>query len=139
MAAKTSPSRTPRGLGGLSIQDIHRELAKRERFVASLERKRGTLQRRIDDIDAKIAAYGGPSGRSRARGGVRSRSRNEMNLVDALAATLQGKTMSVTDAAEAVQKAGYQTTSPNFRTMVNAALLNKKRFKRVQRGQYTSV
>ena len=62
-----------------------------------------------------------------------------MNLVEALSATLQGKTMSVTDAAEAVQRAGYQTTSPNFRTMVNAALLNKKKFKRVQRGQYTSV
>ena len=139
MAAKTSSARTPRGLSGMSIHEIHRELARRERFVASLERKRAALLQKIEDIDAQIAANGGPSRRGRGGGTGRTRSRNEMNLVDALAATLQGKTMSVTDAAEAVQKAGYQTTSPNFRTMVNAALLNKKRFKRVQRGQYTSV
>jgi hypothetical protein len=122
----------------MSIHDIHRELAKRERFVASLERKRASLLQKIEDIDAQIAANGGSSKRGRGGPG-RTRSRNEMNLVEALSATLQGKTMSVTDAAEAVQRAGYQTTSPNFRTMVNAALLNKKKFKRVQRGQYTSV
>jgi len=39
-----------------------------------------------------------------------------MNLTDSLAAALKGKTMSVGDAAEAVQQAGYRTNSNNFRT-----------------------
>jgi hypothetical protein len=50
---------------------------------------------------------------------------------------LKGKKMTVVNAAEAVRRAGYQTTSPNFRVMVNATLLNKKLFKRVERGVYT--
>ena len=47
--------------------------------------------------------------------------------------------MSIADAGEAVRKAGYNTNSKHFRTMVNIALLNKQKFKRVERGQYTAV
>ncbi len=63
-----------------------------------------------------------------------------------MAATLKGKTLSVTELAEAVQKEHpgklmayncYKTTSPNFRTIVNQALLKDDRFKRVSRGMYT--
>jgi hypothetical protein len=57
--------------------------------------------------------------------------------VDALERALTGKTMSVTDVAEAVQKAGYRTNSSHFRTQVNIALSKDPRFKRVGRGQYT--
>lgn len=46
--------------------------------------------------------------------------------------------MDVTSIAEQVQKAGYQTSSPNFRTIVNQALISSGRFKRVARGQYTA-
>ncbi len=45
---------------------------------------------------------------------------------------------SVTDAAEAVQKAGYRTNSSNFRTQVNLALIKGGKFKRVGRGLYTA-
>ena len=46
--------------------------------------------------------------------------------------------MGVAEMAEAVQKAGYATKSPNFRTIVNAAVLREKKlFRRVGRGQYT--
>jgi hypothetical protein len=60
-----------------------------------------------------------------------------MNLTDSLAAALKGKTVSVGDAAEAVQQAGYRTNSSNFRTQVNIALI-KGPFKRVGRGEYTA-
>jgi hypothetical protein len=63
---------------------------------------------------------------------------DEMNLVAALAKVLDGKTMSVTDVSEAVQKAGYKTTSPSFRTIVNQTLINSGKFKRIERGQYTA-
>jgi hypothetical protein len=121
-----------------SGSDIRREIARRERFVATLERRKNKLLRRVAALDAQITANGGSNGHARWSGG-RTRARNEVNLIDALAETLKGKTMSVTEVAEAVQKNGYKTTSPNFRTMVNAALLNKKRFKRIERGRYTAA
>lgn len=136
MPAATVPTR--RSLSRMTLTDIRRELARRQRYVATLERRRQRLLDRIAEIDEQIRANGGSNGLGRSLG-KRSRARNEVSLIDALAQTLKGKTMSVTEAAEAVQRDGYKTTSPNFRTMVNAALLNKKRFKRVARGQYTAV
>jgi hypothetical protein len=46
--------------------------------------------------------------------------------------------MSVTQATQKVQDAGYKTTAANFRTIVNQTLIRDNRFKRVSRGQYTS-
>ena len=75
----------------------------------------------------------------RPRGtGRRGRGRNAANLVDSLASVIAGKTLSVSELADAVQTAGYKTSSANFRTIVNQALLaNPKTFKKVARGQYT--
>lgn len=123
-------------LRGLSINEIHQELARRQKKLRALERRRATLVRRIDALDEQIAAHGGSAGSTRGMG---SRARNDQSLGEALAGVLKGKTMSVTDAARAVVESGYRTNSPNFRTMVNAALLNKKVFKRVERGQYTAA
>ncbi|MEO1129607.1 MAG: hypothetical protein AAFX05_07870 [Planctomycetota bacterium] len=75
---------------------------------------------------------GGPSR------GSRKRPRNEQNLADALVDVLKHKTLGVTEAAAVVEEAGYQTTTPNSRTIVNQTLLKDKRFKRVARGQYTA-
>jgi hypothetical protein len=81
---------------------------------------------------------GRPPGRPAKPVGGR-RHRNEMNLVDALANSLKGKTLSVSEVSEEVQRSGYKTTSPNFRTIVNQALLsNPKVFRKVARGQYTA-
>jgi hypothetical protein len=61
-------------------------------------------------------------------------------LVDALANVLDGKTMSVTESADAVLASGYVTTSPNFRTIVNQTFIkNRSRFKKVSRGRYTAA
>jgi hypothetical protein len=73
------------------------------------------------------------AGTRRGRGG------NESSLVASLHSLLRGKTMGVAEMSDAVKKAGYKTSSPNFRTIVNAALItNPGKFKRVARGQYTS-
>jgi hypothetical protein len=132
-------------LSGLSLAEINRELRRRQRTVGTLERRRAALLKKVAALDAEIMANGGAAGGrgawSRAGGGVRTRPKNEVQLLDALKAALKGKTMSVTEAAEAVQKAGYQTSSVNFRTIVNQTLINnlKKGFKRVGRGQYTAT
>ena len=86
---------------------------------------------------------GRPPGSGAKRGPGRppgsGRGRNAMSLVESLAATLRGKTMGVSEVSDAVQQAGYKTTSPNFRTIVNQALIgNPKRFRKVARGQYTA-
>lgn len=119
-------------LTDMSITELQSEIRRREKAARSLQRRRQKLLQQLADIDAEIAAHGAMIG-----GGGR-RARNDSNLPDALVQTLTGKTMSVTEAAEAVQKAGYITTSPNFRTIVNQALIRDKRFKRVGRGQYTA-
>src|SRR5262245_18985305 len=104
----------PRSLAGLSISDLQREIRLRQRSATKLMRARNRLARKLAALDAQIAASGG--GRGGVGMGARTRARNKENLVEALAGVLRGKTLSVTDAAEAVQRAGYRTTSPNFRT-----------------------
>ncbi len=137
MAKKTAPRKqkpkTP--VNTMSIGELQAELQRRERGIRKLERRREKLLDELAKVDSELGAVGalGASGR------IRRRPRNEMNLVDSLAKVLDGKTMSVTEVTQAVQKAGYITTAANFRTIVNQALIReKKKFKKVARGQYTA-
>lgn len=124
-------------LAGVSMSDLQSEIRRRERKLSTLKRKRDRLASQLRDIDEEIIREGGAIS---AMGGTsaRKRPRNDQNLADALASLLSKKTLSVTAAAAEVQQAGYRTTSPNFRTIVNQTLLKDKRFKRVGRGLYTS-
>ncbi len=123
-------------LGGLSVSELRRELARRERRVGNMLRKRERLLAKVRALDAQIAEHGGSI---RAGGlAIRRRPKNDMNLVEALTKVLTNKVMSVTDVSQAVQEFGYKTTSPSFRTIVNQTLINSGKFKRVERGQYTA-
>lgn len=137
MARKSG--RAARGLGGLSIADLQRELARRQRLAGTLTRRRTRLLKHVAELDGQLAHLGVTDGggaiRS-ARSGPK-RARNDLTLAEALAKVLDGKTMSVTEAAEEVQRKGYWTTSPSFRLIVNQALLKGPAFKRVGRGRYT--
>ena len=125
-------------LSGLSVHDLQRELRKRQRRVGTLARRRDRFAAKVDSLNSEIAALGGlVVGRNGMVSG-RKRPKNEMSLVEALSKVLHGKTMGVTEVAQAVQKIGYVTTSPSFRTIVNQTLINNSnKFKRVERGQYT--
>lgn len=130
-------------------------------MVDQMRRRRDELIIEIESINNELSAFGESSARSggaswknRAgrrgpgrppgsgagkRRGRRPGRRNASSLVESLRGVLSGKTMSVSEVAEQVQKAGYKTTSPNFRTIVNQALLaNKNTFRKVSRGQYTA-
>ena len=125
-------------LSRLSYDDLQRELRRRSKSVFKLERKRDQLAVKLDALEQQIRMMGGGGGGGRVRGGGGgSRPRNEMTLTETLSKVLNGKTMRVTDVANAVQKAGYKTNSSNFRTQVNIAL-SKGPFKRVGRGEYTA-
>jgi hypothetical protein len=135
-----------RVLSKVSTNDLHTELMRRVKQRESLLRKRERVAAQLAEIDGELESFGVDTGaltrgrgRGRVPGGGRKRPRNEMNLVDALEKTLKGKQLGVTELAELVQKHGYKTTSPNFRTIVNQALINNTdRFKRVSRGLYTT-
>lgn len=138
--------RARRGLAGITVADLEAELTRRQRSLGKLESKYAKMSRELEALGAEIESIGGSiagaraagrGARGRGPGGGRRRAKNAMTLVDALAGVLKGQTMSVTEVAEAVQKAGYVTTSPSFRTIVNQTLINSGKFKRVGRGQYT--
>ena len=155
--------RAGRGLAKVTVAALQAELNRR---LESLQAKRDAVAAELEELETELAAYGGaPAPRRRARVGRPpkrrvgrpaktkkrvgrparkkraggKRPRNKLNLVDSLAKLLKNRTMSVTDMSEAVQKAGYKTSSPNFRTIVNQTLINNpKIFSRVARGQYTA-
>jgi antirestriction protein ArdC len=122
-------------LNTVSVEELQAELARRNRKVSSLERKRERLRQQLAEVEAELSAHGALS----ASGGIRKRPKNELSLVETLQKVLKGKTMSVTDAAQAARDAGYMTTAANFRTIVNQTLIREnKLFKKVSRGQYTA-
>lgn len=137
-----------RSLSNVSTGELQSELRRRVKERDKLLKKRDKLIDQIEAIDRdldqmgieliEVGAGGGKRGGAR-RGGTGKRPRNEMSLVDSLHSVLKGKQMGVSELADAVQSAGYKTTSPNFRTIVNQALIsNTDRFKRVERGLYTT-
>jgi hypothetical protein len=130
------------GLLAVSTSALEAELARRASEIGRLQKDRANAQARLDEIDERLGVLGSAGGtgatRRRRGGGGGRRPRNEMNLADSLASVLRGRKLSVTDLTEEVQKAGYRTSSPNFRTIVNQTLIkDPKRFKRVSRGVYT--
>lgn len=140
------------GLAGLSTSEIQRELGRRADRAKSLVAERNRLLKRIAKLDADIRSTGVNAGAARvgrsarasagltARGTPRKRAVNATGLAEALHKTLKDKTMGVTEVAKAVVANGYKTTAENFRTIVNQCLTkHRKLFKKVSRGQYTSI
>jgi len=146
-AAGSSGSRGP-SLRSASITELSREMQRRARELDKLEKRRQKAIAEVDQLDAEInelrkvlghsASAGGGRRASGRKGGTGKRPRNERKLPDVLQEVLSGKTMGVSEAAEAAKKAGYQSSSENFKNIVNQALITDKRFKRVGRGQYTA-
>jgi hypothetical protein len=141
MAKKKKRSSRGGGLATVPVVQLQAELSRRERRIKALVKRYERMAKSATALRGEIEALGGTvngAGRSFAVAGVRRRPRNEMNLVEALQKLLNNKTMSVTEAAEKVQEAGYKTSSSTFRTIVNQTLINSGKFKRVGRGQYTA-
>jgi len=125
--------------GAMTTAELRAELRRRDSSLRKLENRREKLARQLVEVEGEIRSMGGTADiGTTARGMVRRRPRNDMNLADSLVKMLTGKTMSVTEAAEKVVEAGYRTTAANFRTIVNQTLIRDKRFKKISRGQYTS-
>jgi len=146
LAKKSNRKTTKKARGGgqlnaVSTADLAREIRRRERQYEKLAAKREALLSQVANLDTELATLGSllGNGYSAALPSGRKRPKNDQNLTESLAQLLDGVTMSVTEAAEAVQQAGYKTTAANFRTIVNQTLLRETgTFKKVARGQYTA-
>lgn len=151
-------------LATMSTADLRAELERRRSAAQSLVARRDQLAAEMAEVESELSALGlagevrdsgmpmkkrrgrPPGSKNKPKTGAKrgakpgsKRPQNEMSLVDALHSVLKGKTLSIGDACDAVQAAGYRTTSPNFRTIVNQALIsNDDKFAKVSRGMYTA-
>ena len=127
----------------MTIAELRRTLAARERQVARLLARRGKLAKRLAAVDRDIEALGGkvpkatrPKGRV-AKRGARRLPRNVKPLPeyikDVLAKSKAG--MRVKDVEAAVKAAGYKTSSKHFYGSV-AVVLREGPFVKVSRGVY---
>lgn len=128
--------RGDRDLSQVSATELQAELARRQRRVRTLVRRRDRLLEAAKALGDEITALGGTAAVSPAGPALASGRRNEVNLVEALKNALGNKAMTVPEAAEAVLKSGYRTTSQSFRQIVNVTLIRNKEFERVSRGRY---
>ena len=124
-----------RDLSEIPAARLQAELARRQRRVRALLRRRDRLLESARALGAEVAALGG-SIAGPARGLVTGPPRNEVNLVQALKVTMGDRTLGVSEAADAVLKGGYHTTPPLFRQIVNSTLIRSNHFERVGRGRY---
>lgn len=131
----------PSFLASISSARLEAEIRLRERVLAPLLRRRAKVAAKLAALDRRLAALGGRAGPARRAGAAGPRGRRAKNaktLAETLVSVLRGKTLSVSEAAAAVKRAGYRTNSRHFRTQVNIALFKDRRFKRVSRGKYTA-
>ena len=121
-----------RNLSNLSLDQLKKEIQRRQRRIPALDRKREKLLEQLEAVDKDIATLSGMTG-----GSIRKRPRNKMPLGDSLVKVLsKTKAKRVADIVVAVQKAGYKTSAKNFSTIVNQTLIKDKRFKKSGRGHY---
>ncbi len=149
--ARRSAARGTGALASMSTEAIAAELARRQNAAPALRDREAELMAELDDIRSQLAGLDVAPARGRRRGGGRGpgwpaggstgrkRPRNDANLETYLARVLKGKTMGVTEVANAVKRAGYKTTSPNFRTIVNQTLIRSDKIKKLARGKYTAA
>lgn len=100
-----------------------------------LARLRTTQLKHLNGIEARIALI---SGNGSVTGVGRGRPRNGSNLADALHQILSkaARPLTIRGISDRVQAGGYQSTSANFRGLVNLTLTKDKRFTRTGSGVY---
>jgi hypothetical protein len=134
----------PSALDNMNIGQLQQLLLTRKNEVAKLHKQRADLAKKLAKIDQKLSRIDGSvGGRGRGAGlvlaGGRKRAKNPKSLADMIHDVLSknGKSAGVGDIMEAVQDAGYHTTSPSFRGIVNQTLIKDKRFTSSgERGMY---
>lgn len=112
--------------------ELIRELERRKAMAGEFESRREALEKKRAGIEAELLALEARASNGfrwrhvNRSAGARARSANHQPLKAVLQRLLKGRTMSVTEAAEAVKKSGYKSNAANFATVVNLTLLKRK-------------
>ena len=129
----------------VTVEELRKEIARRQTGLAKLVAKRDELNCQIAELEslgivAKPAAKRGRKpGRKpgRPRGRKAGRAPQAGSLVSLLVEALGAKgKLSVADAVAAILATGYKSKSKSFKLIVNQALAKNRRFKRVGKGVY---
>jgi septal ring factor EnvC (AmiA/AmiB activator) len=125
----------PKKTDAFSITQLQSMIAERKGRIGVVRKERAKLLKQLAKVEAELASLGGS-----LSGGKTGRGVNNKPLPDAIEEVLRanGKPMRVGDIADAVQKAGYVSSSANFRGIVNQALIKDKRFHAPERGLYAA-
>lgn len=121
-------------LSGMTISRLETMLNQQRSKKKELLKERTRVQAQLDKLDRQIAALDGAGGVSSS-----GRARNSMSLVATLESVLEKhpKGLSVSDILAAVENAGYKSSSPNFRGIINQTLIKeRKKFTSMSRGVY---
>ena len=122
----------PRKTDTYSIAELKSLIADRRKRMIELKREHTKATKRLAQIEHEMDNLGGAGGHK----GIRPR--NDKNLVDLMQEVMEkkGEPMRVGDITDAVQAAGYRSSSANFKGIVNQTLIKDKRFKAASRGLY---
>jgi hypothetical protein len=118
---------------GLSLIQLEKLMQSRRAEVLRLSRIRDKLQKKLDGVQAKLAAVSGATPAGKAM-----RARNNTSLQEMIHQILSkaGCPLSVGDILDKVHAAGYRSKSGNFRGIVNQTLIKDKRLSKAGRGLY---
>jgi hypothetical protein len=122
-------------LGSASVEDLKKELRRRQAALPALVARRDELNRKIAELEALGTLSRAPAARRAAP--ARRRARNKLSLPELLAGLLKAKPgQSVNQLADAALSAGYKSKAKSFKSIVRQTLYHDKRFKRVARGKF---
>jgi hypothetical protein len=128
-------------LAKVSVGDLKKEIARRQRKLPTLIAARDALNHQIAELGGLGSVKAVPKRAKRKPAKKRVRkdkgTARAGSLSSKLVEVFQGKKrLSITEAIQAVLAAGYKTKAKNFSSMVSDLLAKNKRFKRVGRGIY---
>jgi chorismate mutase len=123
-------------LGSVSLDDLRKELRRRQSALPALIARRDALNRKIAELEALGPAALARATRKSATARTK-RARNKLPLAQLLADLLKAKPgQSVNELTKAALAAGYKSAAKSFTSIVRQTLYHDKRFKRVARGKF---
>jgi len=143
------PKDGKQSISSLSIDELRRLIAQRERVLQRLQTREQSLARELAAVRHQIAAIAArkagvsvsfpPAGERPKGGGRRGRGVGGQTVADALVEIVRrnGQPMRVGEMAEAFRKLDHPTRSKNLNKLIAVTIKGSNRFRRVARGLYT--
>ena len=123
-------------LGSALLEDLKKELRRRQAALPALIARRDELDRKIAELEALSQVAQVPAARKAPPARAR-RTRSKLSLPQLLGKILEAKPgQSVNELTEAALAAGYRSKAKSFKTVVRQNLYHDKRFRRVGKGRF---